>query len=170
MSKNKIITCTVLSLLVLGLAGFVYEDPTGLYTTVIPKQWIYQAHHSTDSLIVFYGAGDLDLLYIEQLSHVFDEDAHSFAQRSLATYASLGGLPDFEIEEPPTAIDIGGRPGVFAAYSYQGAEKERLLEYRIFLLLPNERALTITFSDGADLIGQSGAILDEIVKNWRWAL
>lgn len=169
MKVGRLLISALLILFSLALTGFVYEDPTGLYTTVIPDHWIYQAHYSTDSLIVFYGAGELELLYFQQLSHVLDEGVDFFARRSLETYAAAGGLTEFQIKEPFTFIDIDGKEGVCSGYSYLGNGKERLFEYRIFVLLPKDRALSITFSNSEDCIEESLAVMEEILKNWRWS-
>ncbi|NLJ81487.1 MAG: hypothetical protein GX335_10770 [Firmicutes bacterium] len=148
--------------------GFAFQDPTGLYSTVIPDQWVFQAHLSSDSLVVFYGAGEQSLLYFEQLDLVEDQDALAFGQRSLELFAQEGGLSAYQLEEPLSALDLAGVEAASCLYSYESEGKIRLWEYRIFVVLPGERGFSLALGDAEETFFENRAVLEQVLENWRW--
>lgn len=172
MKKYGLAMITILLLLV-GLGGsvlgqtFVFTDPTNLYSTMIWDQWVYQAHHSTPSLVVFYGEGDYDLLYVETLEGVSDTSVQALAERSLKLYQEPGGLKDFVLEAPLASINIAGRWGLSCAYTYMDSRANRLWEYRIFLLLPGNRGLSLALSSDNSWV-TDGLVVQDMVEYWRW--
>ncbi len=172
MAKHGLGIITIVFLLVclcgLGLGQtFVFTDPTELYSTTIADQWVYQAHHSTPALMVFYGEGDFDLLYVETLEKVFDTSVQSFAERSLQLYQEPGGLKDFVLESPLEPVNIGGRWGLSCAYTYLDGRANKLWEQRVFALLPGNRGLSLALGSDGNLV-TDGAVLQDMIEYWRW--
>lgn len=148
--------------------AFVFTDPTDLYSTVIRDQWVYQSHHSTDKITVFYGEGDHDLLYFEHVGPVPDVSSRDFAERSLALHGQAGGLDEFEVEEPLEEIVVAGVLGLASRYSYLDSQKNKLWEYRIFLVLPNNNGFSIALSSNEAWVFDNSPLLDGVLSHWRW--
>lgn len=139
-----------------------------LYSTTIPQQWVYQAHQSTPWLQVFYGQGDYDLLYFESLTPVPDQSVWNFAERTLALYGEPGGLSEFELEQSLASVEVDRLPGVACIYSYEDQPGVRIFEQRLFFLLPDKTAFTITLAGEAEWTEEKSMVLDEIISQWRW--
>ena len=153
-----------------GLAsaqGFLFVDPGGTYSTLIPDQWVFQAHLSTPQLIVFYGEADYDLLYFESLGKTIYESAKELAERSLELFASPGGLDQFQLHEEPEAIYVAGQWGFSCSYSYQDSRGNTLTEYRLFFLLPGQTGFSIAVS-GDSSLEVEGSFFEDILIHWRW--
>lgn len=164
-----VICALLLVALVSGLAqGFEFTDPTALFSTYIPEHWVYQAHQSSPLLTVFYGEGDFDLVYFEQLQPVPDTSAQGLAERTLALYGGAGGLTDFSLQESVQSITVGGLIGASCAYTYEDTNGNKLWEYRIFVVLPERRGLSITFGGVGPWGDQHHPILEDILSQWRW--
>lgn len=146
---------------------FTLTDPLNLYSTAIWDQWVFQAHQSTQSMIVFYGEGDFDLLYIETLEGVFDSSVQEFAERSLKLYQEPGGLRGFVLDTPLETVDVAGTPGLSCAYTYLDDRGNKLWEYRIFLLLPSNRGLSLALSSDGSWV-TDGLMFQEMIEYWRW--
>ena len=142
-------------------------DPTGLYSTLIGDHWVYQAHHSSPDLMVFYGEGDFELLYFQRLGPVSYPSALAFAQRSVELYSGPGGLEQFELVQDFREIEVAGVWGISCAYAYQDGQGNRLWEYRIFLVLPGGEGFSIAFSDSKPEAAEDPP-LEEILRHWRW--
>lgn len=152
----------------MGIEAFVFSDPTDLYSTFIEDQWVYQAHQSTAQLTVFYGEGDYDLLYFERLGIVADASGHELAERSLDLYAASGGLPEFNLERPLREVKVDGQNGVICAYSYQDSHGNKLWEFRIFLVLPNNEGFSLALSGNKEWAQEDPPLLTGILSRWRW--
>jgi hypothetical protein len=150
--------------------AFLFTDPTGLYSTQIGDRWVYQAHQSTSELMVFYGAGDFELLYFERLGPVGYATALEFAQRSIELYGGPGGLEQFELVRDFAAVEVAGVQGISCAYAYQDGYGNRLWEYRIFLVLPTGEGFSIAFSDHSPEVAEGPPPLEDILRHWRWLL
>ncbi|HHW72972.1 MAG TPA: hypothetical protein GX393_07050 [Firmicutes bacterium] len=148
--------------------AFVFTDPAGLYSTQIADSWVYQAHHSTEHLVVFYGDEDSALLYFERLGTVSYLSAWEFAHRSLELYRSPGGLEKFEMVRDLAEVEVGGEAGVSCAYTYQDGQGNQLWEYRVFLVLPGGEGFSIAFSDSRPEAADDPRQLEEILLHWRW--
>lgn len=170
MKKKSIHAVALSCLFVFVFSGicFGYEDPLGLYSTIIPESWIYQRQKSNENLSVFYGDGSYDLLYFENLGSILDQTVELFCDRTLEMYAGAGGLENFAIQLPPQPILVAEKPGIAVAYAYE-AGGSKLWEYRIFLLLPNQRAFTLTLGGGGPWIDQEYKVMQEILTHWRWS-
>lgn len=149
--------------------GFMFTEPGGYYQTVIPEQWVYQTHQSDNHLVVFYGPDESNLLYIERLQHILDDNARSFAERTLNLYEAPGGLRGFQLEEPVTELMIDGVAAASSVYSYLLDSKARQWEYRIFIVLEDEQGIVITISDSEDSFEDSCAVFQTVISNWRWS-
>lgn len=162
----------LLAAVLLGTAGtcqaFQLTDPTGLYSTQIGDHWVYQAHHSTPELMVFYGAGDFELLYFQRLGQVAYPSALDFARRSVELYAGPGGLDQFELVKGFAEVEVAGHKGISCAYSYQDAQGNRLWEYRIFLVLPGQEGFSIAFGDNRPEAASGSPFLEDVLRHWRW--
>lgn len=143
-----------------------FTDSTGLYQVHIPPKWVYQVKESDELLHVFYGQGDSDLLYFELLCNVGDQTALDFAQRSLKLYGEPGGLPHFELHQPPEPVLVGGAEGVLCVYSYKPERGSLLWEQRVFLILREELAFSITL--GGTGSWENSVLLNDILSGWRW--
>lgn len=148
--------------------AFVFTNPLGLYSTTIWDQWVYQAHHSTSELIVFYGEGDFDLLYFESVGTVSDDSVDSWAERSIRLYGEPGGLKNFQLETPLSKVDVAGQRGLGAAYTYEDERGTRLWECRIFVLLPEHQGFSIALSSDEPWVVDDPRLLDDILGYWRW--
>lgn len=171
MAKNgAIIAVLLLSLLspaAMGSAA-VLTDPTGLYSTFIGDHWVYQAHHSSTDLMVFYGEADHELLYFQRLGPVAYSSARDFAQRSVELYGAPGGLEEFQLVGDFQAVEVAGEWGVSCSYSYQDGQGNTLWEYRIFLVLPGGEGFSIAFSDSKPEAADLPLLLEDILHHWRW--
>lgn len=147
--------------------AFVFADPSNLYSTLIPDNWVFQAHHSTPQLTVFYGEGDFDLLYFESLGKTADLSVKQFAERSLELYTLPGGLEEFQLEKPLQSTTVAGQRGLSCSYSYVDWRGNPLREYRIFLLLPGNQGFSIAVSCEQSSITDA-SFLEDILKHWRW--
>lgn len=172
MGKYKLGALITLSILV-SVSGYVqaesfaFLDPAQLYSTFIPDGWVFQAHHSTTQLAVFYGEGEFDLLYFESLGETTYVSVKELADRSLELYESPGGLGEFRLERPLQAINVVGQWGLACGYSYVDARGNHLNEYRVFLLLPGNEGFSIAVSsDQPSII--DGSFLGDILAHWRW--
>ncbi len=159
---------SLLLLLVSGVGrAFFYTDPTSLYSTVIWDHWVYQARHSNSVLTVFYGEGDHELLYFEQLGKVEDNSVQELAERSLTLYQGAGGLQGFELRSPLEQISVGGQTGLSCTYSYEDGHGNILWEQRIFIILPGKQGFSIALCVDKPL-GTDSPHLDDILRGWRW--
>ena len=168
---KKMVQFTILPLLfLLVCSGQVlsFTDPAGLYSTTIPESWIYQGQRSSEQISVFYGEGDYDLLYFQDLGVIADNTLESFLQRSLDLYGGPGGLQEFQLELPPHPIQVAGEQGLACGYTYKEQGGNRLWEYRIFLLLPQQRGFSLTLGGGGPWVDREYPILEEILSQWRW--
>lgn len=159
----------VVILLLSGVArAFVYTDPTEFYSTRIEDSWVFQAHHSTPQLTVFYGEGDWELLYFERLGPVSDASSVELTERSLELYAGPGGLEDFKLERALSSVDVAGQSGTLCAYSYQDDQGNRIWESRIFIVLANGEGFSIALSDREQWVIEDSPLLGDILSHWRW--
>jgi len=164
----------VLLLLVAALSvvetgqAFEYVDPTRLYSTTIGDRWVYQAHHSTSQITVFYGEGDHDLLYFEILSTVGDDSLRDWAERSLRLYGEPGGLANFQVKMPLVEVSVGGQKGLSCAYTYKDTRGNTLWEYRIFVLLPGKQGFSMALASDESWVREDPPLLEDILRNWRW--
>ncbi|NMB02221.1 MAG: hypothetical protein GX971_12015 [Firmicutes bacterium] len=150
-----------------GVEAFVFSDPTGFYSTTISDQWVYQAHQSTSLLTVFYGEGDYDLLYFERLGTVLDASSRELAERSLELYGAPGGLEGFRLESALSEVDFAGEDGVLCAYSYKDGHGNRLVEFRVFIVLPVNEGFSVAISGTGDTVSEP-PLLQDILSHWRW--
>jgi hypothetical protein len=146
---------------------FVFSDPANLYSTLIPDNWVYQAHHSTPQLTVFYGEGDFELLYFESLGTTSDVSVKQLAERSLELYTLPGGLEEFQLDKPLQAAIVADQWGLSCSYSYVDWRGNALREYRVFLLLPGNQGFSIAVSCEQSSITDA-SFLEDILKHWRW--
>ena len=170
MGKSGVFTVTLVLVLALVAVGqaFVFTDPTSLYSTLIWDHWVYQAHQSTPLITVFYGQGDYDLLYFEQLGQVQDASVETMADRSLALYAGPGGLRQFQLERCLQEINVAGQNGLVCGYSYEDEHGQNLWEYRIFVLLPGEEGFSMALSSDGPWVFEDSPMLEDILSRWRW--
>lgn len=148
--------------------GLAFDDPSFMFSTVIPERWVYQAQRSTSNLNVFYGEGDYDLLYFQDLGPILDATVEIFAERTLALYGGPGGLANFHLEQPPQEVQIAGERGLACAYTYEERSGTKLWEYRIFLILPEQRGFSMALGGGGAWVDQEYPVLTEILSQWRW--
>ncbi|HBN96898.1 MAG TPA: hypothetical protein DDZ66_11400 [Firmicutes bacterium] len=168
---SSIILVVLITLSVVGACqAFVFTDPTGLYSTTIWDQWVYQAHHSTAQITVFYGEGNYDLLYFESLGTVADDSVDLLAERSIELYGDPGGLESFQLETPLKTMDVAGQSGLSCVYTYEDARGNTLWEYRVFLLLPGNQGFSIALSSDKPWVRENPPLLEDILANWRWLL
>ncbi len=170
MAERSVISVVLLAaaLWAAGAAEAVMlTDPTGLYSTQIGDRWVYQAHHSTPELMVFYGEGDFELLYFQRLGPVSYPSALGFARRAVELYAGPGGLEQFELVGEYTEVKVAGEGGVACAYSYEDAQGGRVWEFRIFLVLPSGEGFSIAYSDNKPEAA-SAPPLEDVLMHWRW--
>ncbi|MCK9525853.1 MAG: hypothetical protein M0R49_07990 [Limnochordia bacterium] len=172
MGKHKIWALVVVLLLVsvhgIGLAQtFTFTDPTDLFTVLIPDNWVYQGHHSTPQVTVFYGGGDYDLFYVESLGKTSDASVQELAERTLELYALPGGLEEFKLERPLHAKTVAGQWGLACAYTYIDGRGNSLVEYRIFLLLSGNQGFSIALSSDQPWVMDS-SFLEDVLLHWRW--
>jgi hypothetical protein len=170
MEKRKLwaVVLLLVSVQGIGLAqSFTFTDPTDLFTVLIPDNWVYQGHHSTPQVTVFYGGEDYDLLYFESLGKTPDASVQGLAERSLELYALPGGLEDFKLARPLQAKTVAGQSGLACAYTYLDGRGNSLVEYRIFLLLSDNQGFSIALSSDQPWVMDS-PFLEDILRHWRW--
>jgi len=146
----------------------VFADPTGLFQTFIPRDWVYQAQQSSRVLSVFYGPGAHNLVYFEILEHVSYETAEEYLDYILAKLEGPGGLDGFRREEGPDSTALDGRAGAHAVYSYTAKAGQRQQEYRLIALVGGGRAVSITVSDERGSFADTRDALQVVLDEWRW--
>lgn len=174
MFSKRLTVCFFLFLAVLfyqtGLIdaqGIVFTDSTNLFQTQIRDHWVYQSHHSTTLISVFYGEGDYDLLYFENFEQTLDDSVQKLAERSLDLYEKPGGLNQFQLQRPLIDIDLAGQPGLSCVYTYEDERGNKLWEYRIFAMISNQIGFSLALSSDSDWVCDN-ALIDDMLEHWRW--
>ena len=165
--RMRLIFCVIiLVFLPVSAFGSTYIDDFELFSFALPHRWIFQARLSTDYLTVFYGPGEASILYIENLGKQSELVLPDYVQGIIDAYAGLGGLARFEVDSVQD-IEVARFPAVSVIYSYQGENKQRLYEKRVFVRV-EEWLFTITIGDDAAAFFDTVGVLDEILASWRW--
>lgn len=164
----RVILLNVIVLMVVSNQALSFADPSSLYTTEIPENWVYQAQRSNPHLSVFYGEGDYDLLYFQNLGPISDANVEAFVERTLALYEGPGGLQKFYLDKTPHQVEVAGERGLACVYSYEERSGVTLWEYRIFLILPDQQGFSIALGGRAPWNDQDYPVLTETLSQWRW--
>lgn len=150
-------------------AGTSFWDPLGYYELFVTPYWVFQVGESSNQLVVFYGQGTDDLLYIERVGRVQDESVRAFAERSLTHYKSPHGPQNFEVTNPLHARNVGGTEAVYVEYRYETTNRQYRQETRVFVIL-DELGFTITYSDSSANHDVGVRRFWDILDGWRWLI
>lgn len=136
-----------------------------LFSITVSPGWVYQIQESTETVMVFYGPGEQDLIYIENLGLIVDQSAMDFAQRVIAIYEGTNGLPEFCIRQPITARELAGVSVAEVVYHYQG--RQDIVEKRIFMIY-NSQGISITYSNALEHYLANQTDFNNFLNSWRW--
>ncbi|MGI6149165.1 MAG: hypothetical protein GX195_07715 [Firmicutes bacterium] len=152
----------------ISASDVVFVDPMGLFQTSIPREWVYQAQQSREGLSVFYGPGNHNLVYFEILEPVTYSDAGAFLDYVATMLAGPGGLEGFQIEEGPKECIFHAEEAASVTYSFKAGGGHRQKEYRLIVLVGENRAVSITISDAQESFAATKLALETVFTEWRW--
>lgn len=150
---------------VFSAAAAGFSDPQGVFHFELLDGWIYQVAASEPNLLVFYGPGDDQILYIEYFPCINIQNPIQFAAVALQHYSADYGLPEFKISSVLHTRILAGREVGEVEYSYRG-KKERI-ERRIFAVV-GSMGLTITFSDVPASYHEMIDQFERMLDSWLW--
>jgi len=144
-----------------------FTEIWGLFSINVPQGWIYQMPESSEDLLVFYGSGEHDLIYIENLGLIEDQSAVAFAERVMVYYESINGLPGFCRKTNIHETQVAGLTVAEVVYHYQG--RIPTTEKRLFALI-NGEGISITYSNALEEFWINFADFDNFLAGWRWLM
>lgn len=156
---------TFLLITAMANANSVFFDSNGNFSLHVPSGWVYHAFESRSDLVVFYGPGDGQVLYIESFKDILNKSPYAFAERIVDLFNSNYGLTDFDLLLAPQERNLRDLTIVEIIYSFLGTKPR--IEHRIFAVHQNW-GLTITYSDSFDDYHNNSNEFELILSEWMW--
>lgn len=151
-----------------GANSFIFVDNSGLFSTSVPGEWVYQTQYSDTNLSVFYGPGTSNLVYFEVLYPIDFKDAIHYLDYVVNHFKGPGGLKDFHLEEGPQAFEFHGVPAASMTYTYTSSGEAAVREYRLIAILENQHMVSVTISDSETTFAQTLKDIGPVLTEWWW--